>query len=63
MDSQDITKIGHKAKCETEAFINNYINDQDKGWPRVCNSGSAGTVHHQKNNIRESDISQTRLTG
>ncbi len=63
MDSQDVAKIGHKAKCETEAFINHYINDQDKGWPRVCNGGSIGTIHQQKNNIRESDIGQTRLTG
>ena len=63
MDSHEAAKLGHKAKRETEAFINNYINDQDKGWPRVCNGGSIETIHQQKNNIRESDIGQTRLTG
>jgi len=63
MDSHEATRLGHKAKRETEAFINNYINDRDKGWPRVCNEGSIGTIHQQKNNIRESDIGQTRLTG
>jgi hypothetical protein len=36
MDSQDIIRTGHKAKNETEAFINRYLNDQAKGWPRVC---------------------------
>ena len=33
MDSQDIIKIGHKAKSETEAFINRHLNDKAKGWP------------------------------
>ena len=63
MDSQEVTKIGHKAKCETEAFINHYINDQDKGWPIVCNSGSFSNNNGQQKNIRESDIGQRRLTG
>ena len=36
MDSQDIIRTGHKAKSETEAFINRYLNDQAKGWPRAC---------------------------
>ncbi len=36
MDSQDIIRTGCKAKSETEAFINRYLNDQAKGWPRVC---------------------------
>ena len=39
MESHEAARIGHKAKRETEAFINNYLNDQDKGWPRVCNGG------------------------
>ena len=41
MNSQDIAKIGHKVKRETEAFINHYINDRAKGWPVICRSGSA----------------------
>lgn len=36
MDSQDVIRTGYKAKSETEAFINRYLNDQAKGWPRVC---------------------------
>jgi len=36
MNSQDIIRTGHKAKSETEAFINRYLNDQAKGWPRAC---------------------------
>jgi hypothetical protein len=36
MDSQDTIRIGYKAKSETEAFINRYLDDQAKGWPRVC---------------------------
>lgn len=63
MDSHEVARIGHKAKRETEAFINHYINDQDKGWPKVCNSDSVRTVHRRNNNITESDIGQTRLTG
>lgn len=63
MDSHEAARLGHKAKRETEAFINNYINDEDKGWPKVCNSGSFSNNHRQQKNIRESDIGQSRLTG
>jgi hypothetical protein len=30
MNSQDIARIGYKAKRETEAFINSYFNDRAK---------------------------------
>lgn len=33
MDSQDIIKIGDRAKSETEDFINRHLNDRAKGWP------------------------------
>ena len=33
MDVQDVQKIGTKAKRETEAFINHYVNDRARGWP------------------------------
>ena len=33
MDSQDLIKIGHRAKNETEDFINRHLNDMAKGWP------------------------------
>jgi hypothetical protein len=36
MDTQDLIKIGRKAKSETEAFINRYLNDRAKGWPKLC---------------------------
>jgi len=35
MDSQDLIQIGHKAKSETEAFINRHLNDSAKGWPKT----------------------------
>ena len=56
MDSQDVDKIGHKAKCETEAFINSYINDQAKGWPVICHSSSVNDGYRQEENIRRSGI-------
>lgn len=36
MDTHDIIKISRKAKSETEAFINRYLNDRAKGWPKLC---------------------------
>jgi hypothetical protein len=59
MDSQDVARISHKAKRETEAFINNHIDDQAKGWP-VIHGGSAYTGYRQKKNFRKSDMLQTR---
>lgn len=63
MDSHDTAKISHKAKRETEAFINNYINDRAKGWPVRCHGGSVNTEHSQKKDIGKTDILQIRLTG
>ena len=59
MDSQDVTRISHKAKRETEAFINNHINDQAKGWP-VIHGGSVDTGSCQKKNVIKPDMLQTR---
>lgn len=39
MDTQEIIRIGREAKRETEDFINDYINDGTKGWPKVCVCG------------------------
>jgi len=47
MDSQDINKTGYKAKNETEDFINRYINDSAKGWPKICLCGSADAGYRQ----------------
>ena len=62
MDSQDVAKIGHKAKRETEAFINNYFNDQAKGWPRLSNCGLVPIGYHQKQHIKRRDRRQILLT-
>ena len=56
MDSQDVDKIGHKAKRETEAFINHYINDRAKGWPVICHCSSVNAGFRQEKNIRRSGI-------
>ena len=56
MNSQDIAKIGHKVKRETEAFINRYINDQAKGWPIICRCGSVYTGYRQEKHIRRRNI-------
>ena len=62
MKSQDITKIAHRAKRETEAFINNYINDRAKGWPVLCRCGSAYSGYHREGYIRRPEMLQTILT-
>jgi hypothetical protein len=56
MDSQDVIKIAHKAKRETEAFINNYINDRAKGWPVICHCTSVNAGYRQEKNIRNPGI-------
>jgi hypothetical protein len=52
MDAQDLIKISRKAKSETEAFINRYLNDRAKGWPKLCFCDSLYTEarrqQHQK---------------
>jgi hypothetical protein len=62
MKSQDIIKVGHKARIETEAFINQYINDQAKRWPTLCHCGSAHTGYRQVQQLRRGDIIHTLLT-
>ena len=48
MDSQDINNIGHKAKSETEAFINRHLDDRAKGWPKNCLSDPNCAEYFQK---------------
>ena len=62
MNSQDIARIGYKAKRETEAFINNYINDRAKGWPMLCRCGSVCSGYHQEEDIRRLGILQILQT-
>jgi hypothetical protein len=58
MNSQDIARIGYRAKRETEAFINHYINDRAKGWPVLCRCGSGCSGHHQEEYVRRPNILQ-----
>ena len=62
MNSQDIAKIGHKVKRETEAFINRYINDQAKGWPMLCRCDSACNGYHREEHTRKLGILQILQT-
>jgi hypothetical protein len=62
MNTQDIIKIGHKARIETEAFINQYINDEAKRWPTICHCGPAHTGYHQAQQLRKHDIRHILLT-
>jgi hypothetical protein len=56
MDSQDVNNIGHKAKRETEAFINNYINDRAKGWPVIYHCSPVNVGYRQEKHIGRSGI-------
>ena len=51
MDSQDLIKIGNRAKSETEAFINRHLNDHAKGWPKNCLYGTAYTQYSQEQQV------------
>jgi hypothetical protein len=55
MDTQDIIKIGYRAKIETEAFINRHLNDTAKGWPKICLCGPAYGEYPQGQKIRRRD--------
>ncbi len=48
MDSQDIIKVSHKAKRETEAFINRHLDDRAKGWPKLCLCRSTNAWSEQR---------------
>ena len=54
MDSQDIIRIGRRAKLETEAFINRHLNDRAKGWPKTSfwSSTYAGCPQEQQDRKR-----------
>lgn len=62
MNSQDLVKIGHKARRETEAFINHHLNDQAKGWPILCHCGSSSIGYRQEQQIRRRDAVRILLT-
>ena len=52
MDAQDLIKIGRKAKSETEVFINRYLNDRAKGWPKLCFCDSHFDETRQQQRLR-----------
>jgi hypothetical protein len=62
MNTQDIIKIGYKARIETEAFINQYINDEAKKWPTTCHCSQANTGYHQSRQVRKQGIRHILLT-
>ena len=60
MDSQDLILIGHRAKNETEAFINRHLNDRAKGWPKtgLCSPNYADYCREgQKKNVKYQECS------
>ena len=63
MDSREAAGTGDKAKRETEAFINNHIDNHAKGWPILCTYGSVNTGNGQKKDFRKPDKRKIRLTG
>lgn len=48
MNEHDTMVIGHRAKLETEAFINEHLNDPAKGWPKTCLCNHNGRGSHQE---------------
>lgn len=59
MDTHDIINIGRRAKSETEAFINRYLNDRAKGWPKNSFWDSAYTESRQPRRLRKRPVLQT----
>jgi len=59
MDTQDIINIGRRAKSETEAFINRYLNDRAKGWPKNSFWGSAYGDNREERRFRKHAVLQT----
>ncbi|MHC4692039.1 MAG: hypothetical protein ACYS67_04795 [Planctomycetota bacterium] len=62
MNSQDIARIGYRAKRETEAFINNHLNDRAKGWPLLCRCSAACDGYHQQEYVRRLGMLQILQT-
>jgi hypothetical protein len=62
MDSQDLTKIGNKAKDETEAFINRHLNDLAKGWPKNGLHGADYADYSREAQAKKGQISGILLT-
>jgi hypothetical protein len=62
MDSQDLIKIGDRAKNETEAFINRHLNDLAKGWPKSGLDGPNYADYSREEQAKKRKISGMFLT-
>jgi hypothetical protein len=62
MDSQDLVKIGSRAKSETEAFINRHLNDHAKGWPKNYLRGEAYTQYLQEQQVTKGSNVRISMT-
>lgn len=56
MDSREAAGTGDQAKRETEAFINNHINDQAKGWPIIQPCGSVDTGYRREKHVKRPGV-------
>ena len=52
MDTQELKTTGYEAKSETEAFINRYLNDRAKGWPKNFLCGPDCAVKDREDSIK-----------
>jgi hypothetical protein len=59
MDTQDIINMGHKAKSETEDFINRHLNNRAKGWPINSFWGSKHNESWWDRRLRKRAVLQT----
>ena len=50
MDTKDAIKLGHRAKKETEDFINRHLSNNAKGWPKLylCQSACSSSPQQQQ---------------
>ena len=56
MDTKDAIKLGHRAKQETEEFINRYLSNNAKGWPKLylCQSDCSNSQQESQTVKRSS---------
>ena len=63
MNSRDTDIVGHKARRETEEFINQYINDKGAGWPVSCRFGPDYTGSDQVQQVpKRGEQTQKRIS-
>jgi hypothetical protein len=62
MNSQELNKVGNKAKSEMEAFINRHLNDRAKGWPTASLHSSNYDLYDREEEVNERNKSGMLLT-